>query len=256
MDDLQLHHSLREKSIMANDEPEFNYGANKDNLQEESRAPRLDTPFLGEAYLRDVQIDNELGSDNYRVLKLEFMCLPPNESRFSMESEKVYRVVEWEPDEEDAIPDSPDEDSNIQRMLDRIAYRLKYWIGSEEEAAEIVQMRGDSLAEAWDNLRERVVEAMAPHVPGDTLEDPRSQDEYKIVRIKVTGSVYFSSKNQTQKSSFDMPNYKGVISDDNSDYPVTLGPGEKDGNKEWAEFQSSTPSSTDEVEEGDTEYEF
>jgi len=239
---------------MANEE--FNFGANTDNIQDEERIPQLDVPFLGEAYLKDVRLDNQLGNDNYRVLQMEFVCMPPNEAGFSMESAKQYRVTEWEPDEEDAIPDGADEDSVIQKMLDRLAYRLKYWIGSEEEAAEVVQMRGDSLAEAWDNLRERIVQAMDEHVPGETVDNPHENEDVKVVRIKVLGSVYFSSRDQTQKSSLGMPNYKGVISDEDSEYPVSLGPREKDDNKEWADFQSSTPSDTGDVEAEDDEYEF
>jgi hypothetical protein len=237
-------------------DPEFNFGANKENIQDEERVPQLDTPFLGEAYLKNVALDNQLGNDNYRVLQMEFICLPPNEAGFSMDSPKQFRVTEWEPDEEDAIPDDPDEDSDIQKMLDRLAYRLKYWIGSEEEAAEVVQMKGDSLAEAWDNLRERIVEAMHPHVPGDTVENPRENDDVKVVRIKVLGSVYYSSRDQTQKASLGMPNYPGVISDDDSEYPVSLSPREKDDNKEWADFQSSSPSDTGDVEPEDEQYEF
>lgn len=241
---------------MANGEPEFNYGANKDNIQDEERVPQLDTPFLGEAYLKDVRIDNELGSDNYRVLIMEFICLPPNEAGFPMESQKQYRVTEWEPDQEDTIPGDGDERSNIGKLLDRLAYRLKYWIGSEEKAAEICQMKGDSLAEAWDNLRERVVKAMAEHVPRDTVENPRENDDVKIVRIKVLGSVYYSQRDKTQKSGLGIPNYKGVISDDDSEYPVSLSPREKEDNKEWADFQSSTPSDTSEVESEDKRYDF
>lgn len=240
---------------MANGEPQFNYGANAENIQEDERIPQLDTPFLGEAYLKDVRLDNELGDDNYRVLQMEFVCLPPNETVFSMDSPKQHRVTYWEPDEEDTLP-GDDGVTNIQKMLDRLAYRLKYWIGSEEEAAKVVQMRGDSLAEAWDNLRERIVKAMDPHVPGETVDNPRENDDVKIVRIKILGSVYFSNRDQTQKSSLSIPNYKGVISDDDSEYPVSLGPREKEDNKEWAEFQSSTPTDTEEVDAEDEQYEF
>lgn len=237
-------------------DPEFNFGANAENIQDEERIPQLDTPFLGDAYLKDVRIDNELGSDNYRVLVMEFVCLPPNEAGFSMEGVKQHRVTEWEPDEEDAIPDDPDEDSDIQKMLDRLAYRLKYWLGGEENAAEVVQMKGDSLAEAWDNLRERIVKAMDDHVPEDTVDDPRENEDVKVVRIKVLGSVYYSSRDQQQKSSLGMPNYPGVISDENSEYPVSLSPREKDDNSEWADFQSSTPSDAEDVDAEDEQYEF
>lgn len=240
---------------MANGEPQFDYGANAENIQDDERIPQLDTPFLGEAYLKDVRLDNELGDDNYRVLQMEFICLSPNEARFSMDSPKQHRVTYWEPDEEDTLP-GDDGVTNIQKMLNRLAYRLKYWIGSEEKAAEVVQMRGDSLAEAWDNLRERIVKAMDPHVPGEAVDNPRENDDVKIVRIKILGSVYFSNRDQTQKSSLSMPNYKGVISDNDSEYPVSLGPREKDDNKEWAEFQSSTPSDTEEVDAEDEQYEF
>lgn len=238
---------------MANES--FNFGANADDLQEEDRMPMLDVPFLGDSYLKDVRIDNELGGDNYRVLQLDFVCLPPNEAGFSLESPKEHTVTMWEPDEEDTIPGDGDDPSNIQKMLNTLAYRLKYWIGSEEEAAEVVQMQGDSLAEAWDNLRERVVKAMDPYVPGDKVDNPREEEGLQIVKIKVLGSVYFSSQDQQQKSSLGMPPYKGHISNEDSEYPVSLSPNEKDGNKEWAEFQSSTPSSTEDVAE-DEEYEF
>lgn len=240
---------------MANGEPEFNFGANEENIQDEERMPRLDTPFLGDAYLKDVRIDNELGNDNYRVLQMDFVCLPPNDAGFSLENPKQFTLTYWEPDEEDTVPESPDEDSNLQKTLDILAYRLKYWIGSEKEAAKIVQMQGGSLAEAWDNLRERVVKAMDEYVPGTDLENPRENENVKIVRIKILGSVYFSKRDQEQKSNIDMPNYKGTISDDDSDYPVSLSPREKDDNRKWADFKGSTPSDTEDVA-GDEKYEF
>jgi len=235
-------------------EPQFNFGANTESVQEDSRMPQLDTPFLGEAYLQDVRIDNELGSSNYRVLIMEFVCLPPNEANFKMNSTKQHRIVEWEPRDEDLEVGPNDDVPRVQKQMDRLAYRLKYWIG-EEEAINVVQMQGDSLAEAWDSLRERIVKAMDPHVPNAAVENPRENDDVKIVRIKVNGSVYYSQRDQTQKSSLGVPNYKGVISDENSEYPVSLSQNEQESNREWAEFQNSAPSSADEVTE-DTEYEF
>lgn len=239
---------------------QFNFGANAEKAEDELRVPQLDVPFLGNAYLKDVRIDNELGSDNYRVLITEFICVPPNQANFDMQSAKEYREVYWEPDQEDTIPDG-DGPSRIQKMLDRLAYRLKYWFEDDEDksreqkAADVVQMSGDSLAEAWDNLRERIVEAMAPKVPEEPIQNPMKQDKYKIVQVMILGNVYWSNAQGQQVADLSMPAYKGTIADDNSEYPLSLSPQQTNENREWSEFHNSTPSGTDEVTE-DEDYEF
>jgi len=260
----------------------FSASANLDNIKDESRTPRLDVPFCGFAFLQDVRIDNEFTSNDARILIMDFVLMPPNEAKYSLDSAKSHWEVHWEPREED-FQEGPDgEDSRVQKELDRLAYRMKYWLGSEEKAKQVAQADGESVSEFWDNLRENIVEAMAPQVNpeveiGDVIESVNrtfsddenvsrkklihgepglykvGDDTVRVVKVKITGSTYVNSSGE-KKGSLQMPKYKGVISNEESDFPVSLSTNEQQGNRDWIDFSKVEPSDDETVSDGGYEF--
>lgn len=272
---------------------EFDFGASAEGAQDSQLAPQLNVPYLGPAFLRDVEVVNDFGNadDPYRVLVFEYAVFGPNETPgVELDTPRIHRQIWWEPREEDTLPPEDGEGKpTIQKRLDLLAYTVKYFIDDsnhdsrEEAAAEVVQGTGDSLAEFWDDLRENIVNAVAPATTPDlppssgkeihaleqemeaALEsgDKETADDVKetlrglykeygqptFIRLKVLGNVYQGN------ARVQTPLYPGFISDEESESPVTLSQREEDENREFLRHREREETDTEEVEEEEFDFE-
>jgi len=218
----------------------FTFSASDDSTQENSQAPSLQHPYLGPATLSDVRIDALGENDEWDVLTFEWTCHGPNETVEDMDSDKVFRDTLFPPRESDLQPREEGGTPPFQRTIDLIAYRLKYFLGEEQAkaAATTVDQFGNdpgSLTEAWDNLRENVVQAI----------DEVGYSE-KTVRIKVVGNAYTNS-NGERKTNVQFTRYPGFISDEDSDHPASFSRNEKQENNEYRAEMNKQPASSNDM---------
>ena len=211
----------------------FEFGATE--VTGSSRAPRLKRPYCGPAILESIEKRTVSVSGEEKVL-LQFNYQMTDNSQFADTDIpiKVHQTTEWEPDESDTVPPSPNKNSKLQNKLNRIGYTLKYFIG-EEDAKKLTQMKGSTLKEAWELMVDNIVEA---------FEDIDTTSK-KDLKAKVTGSVWKGN------AKLRMPNYLGFLSDSNSEYPVSFTQREEEENREYMRAISETPSSNEEVETAD-----
>lgn len=216
------------------------FSASDDSTEENSQAPTLQHPYLGPATLTDVRIDTLGGDDEWEVLTFEWECEGPNESLEDMEATKVFRDTIFPPKESDLQPREEGGTPPFQRTIDLLAYRLKYFLGEEAAKAAVSTLdqfgnAPESLTEAWDNLRNNIVEAV----------DEVNHEEIQV-RIKVVGNVYTNGAGE-KKSNVQFTRYPGFISDENSDHPASFSRNEKKENMEYRAEMNKQPASNNGV---------
>lgn len=220
---------------------DYTFSASDDSTQENSQAPSLQHPYLGPATLADVRIDTVGSNDEWEVLTFEWECEGPNETMEDMDATKVFRDTIFPPKESDLQPYEEGGKPPFQRTIDLLAYRLKYFLGEEAAKAAVSTLdqfgnEPQSLTEAWDNLRNNIVEA-AGEVDHEAIQ----------VRIKVVGNVYVNSQGKTKKN-VQFTRYPGFISDENSEHPASFSRNEKEDNNEYRAEMNKQPASNNGVQ--------
>lgn len=182
----------------------------------------LDRPYLGKARL--VSVENPIfKTKNGDQMVLRFTFELGGNPEMGVAKHTMFSHTMFEPK---PLPTDTNEKFR-EKLLNRLsvlAYMSKYWIG-EEEAKKFT-------GATWEEFCRSVVTAFYD-------ENKQLINGDKIVLIKVLGSVY------NNKPNLGFPNYRGFISDDESQAPVTLTRDDIINNEQFMNFRPANASPSD-----------
>lgn len=186
---------------------EFQFGTDKNNIQDDSGAPRLTNPAIGTAKLQSVEkrtIKSGDGTEYPNVLAFTFRFTGGEDiagnSIKGFETEKL----EWEPREDD-------DQTKVSNKTGRIGYIMKKFLGEEKALID------GSKIKSWEHFVDTVVARFE--------KTPEAFE--KKIRLKVPASEYQG------KVDFGIPNYKGFLQSSKEDNPLAFSRTEEQANAKW-----------------------
>lgn len=203
----------------------FSHSAQAEDIQS-SGAAQVDKPYMGPSLFQGGGA-REIGKDDeFSVIQFDFKLTGNAEQILPMvdplrQKGQVYSHTEWEPREDD-------KEEKVHNQFNRIGYILKYLVG-DALATRVINVDGDSYAEAWDQLRTNVDKVLNKPSNKERLKD-------KPVMVKILGSVY----NNEGRVGF--PNYLAFLADEESNEALAIGKKERQSNVDymaWLEASSS-----------------
>lgn len=203
----------------------------EEEMEETNNAPSLREGYIGPVTLESIEKD-EVGDDETPVLNFTFEC--QDEDHIG----QTFEHTEWPIDQDDMETVDANGNSNAQIELRRMVHMLRRLLAADEETIreQVVRLQGDTLEEAWENLRTNVVGAYKKF--GETSADVRAK-------------VYAREKGGYVNVNF--PKYPGFIRVVGEDPKLEFTQWERQQNREAEQFLSESPDDGDEFMSDDEE---
>lgn len=180
------------------------FGTSKEDIQDSGNASYLNTPYLGDAVLSNVFVEdiNSKSGDTYpNVLKFQFIVL----GKDILDNDVKGQIVE----KAEFPPRDTDTPDKIRNKTGRIGYIMKYFMKEEDVLISNVN--------SWAEFVDVVVKRFEKN--GSYSSVP--------VRLKVVGNVYNGNAN------VQIPNYKGFLQGEDSMSAISFSNNEMKANREY-----------------------
>lgn len=197
------------------------FGTSKAEIQDSGNASYLSMPYLGEARLTSVvveDIESKSGDLFPDVLKFQFKVLGEDVVGNDVKGQIVEKA-EFPPREDD-------DQKKITNKTGRIGYIMKYFMPEEDVLI--------NNANSWREFVDIVIKRFEKN--SGYVDIP--------VKLKVVGNVY------NGKANVQIPNYKGFLQGESSDSAITFSKNELSANREYIQVQT-VPDDNVEVVESD-----
>lgn len=185
------------------------FGTSKAEIQDSGNASYLSMPYLGEARLASVfveDIESKSGDVFPDVLKFQFKVLGEDVQGNDVKGQIVEKA-EFPPREDD-------DQKKITNKTGRIGYIMKYFMPEEDVLINNVS--------SWREFADVVVKRFEKN--SGYVDVP--------VKLKVVGNVYNGNAN------VQIPNYKGFLQGKDSESAITFSKNELSANREYIQAQT------------------
>lgn len=185
------------------------FGTSKEEIQDSGNASYLSMPYLGEARLSSVvveDIESKSGDLYPDVLKFQFKVLGEDVAGNDVKGQIVEKA--------EFPPRDDDDQKKITNKTGRIGYIMKYFMPEEDVLINNVS--------SWREFADVVVKRF----------EKNSGYSDVPVKLKVVGNVYNGNAN------VQIPNYKGFLQGEQSDSAITFSKNELAANREYMQAQT------------------
>lgn len=123
----------------------------EEEMEDSSSAPSLREGYIGPANLENIELD-EVGDDEYPVIRFTFTA--QDEDHIGQE----FEHLEWAITDDDIETIDANGQSNAKVQLQRMVHMLSRLLDTDENTVrqKVVLFQGDTLEDAWEQLRQRV----------------------------------------------------------------------------------------------------
>jgi len=206
----------------------------EEDMEESNSAPTLREGYIGPVELTNLERDG-LGDDETPVLRFTF------EARDEEHVGQEFEHLEWPITQDDMETIDANGNSNAEIALRRMVHMLSRLLAVDKDTIreDVVRLQGDSLEEAWENLRTNVAKAYQKF--GTTDET-------------VHAKAYARERGGYVNVNF--PKYPGFIRVVGEDPKLEFTSWEREQNREAAQFLAEGADGDDEFVSDDDEFDF